>query len=408
MNIVFLSREYPPAPHGGIGTYTRTVGRAFAERGHHVEVVTWTDQEERTTTDGRVRVHWTRTHLIKSLCQRPLRSLQLYQRFPAIGEWIGWSYSAYRKVVEIDKHNGVDVVEAPDFVAQGYVTSFSRRLPLVVKLHNPISLISEQLGLSPAQGERLGWRFEAWATKRADVITSPSQALGSLLARRWGFEPVRVRLVPCPVDEQLFRPGAQASRTEPVILYVGGLGRTKGTRTLLDAFAHVLRDFPLAYLHLIGHDRSDRDIHQASYPDYVLEQYGREVADHVKYVGRLPHDALVGQYQACSVAVVPSGLFDNFPITCLEAMACGKPLVGTNQGGIPEIIQDGVTGLVVPPNEPVALAHAIGRVLRDPGLAANMGTSGRQVVEDKYAVRVVVDQTLSLYQEAAGKKARKW
>lgn len=403
MNIVFLSREYPPALHGGIGTYTYVTAPALAKAGHQVDVIAWTEGEERVVQEGPVRVHWIRSHLVRPLCQRPLRWLRLYHRFPVVGEWLGWSYAAYRRVRELHRQKPVDVIEAHENAAPGYASSFSRRIPLAVKFHLPRCIGYEQRGEELREDVRLGFQFEKWAAKRATLMTSPSRALAGLLSQRWGFDPGQVTIVPYAVDEGWFRPSGNPGcglGQDPVVLYVGSLGKTKGTRVLLDAFARLLAVVPTARLRLIGHLRSDRDIDEPTYQDYILHRLGLHVAARVEFVGRLGHRQLVHEYQACAISTVPSVLFDNHPNTCLEAMACGRPVVGSDSGGIPEIIQDRVTGLIVPAGDPEALADALAKLLLDRPRAEQMGVAGRRRVEDTYARSVVMSRQVEAYLEA--------
>jgi glycosyltransferase involved in cell wall biosynthesis len=234
-------------------------------------------------------------------------------------------------------------------------------------------------------------------------MTSPSRALVELLSRRWGFDAGLAQIVPYSVDESWFRPPANPGsgpHQQPVILCVGSLGKTKGTRVLLDAFARVHAAVPAARLRLIGHLRNDRDIDEPTYQDYVSRQLGPGVAARVEFAGRLPHRQLLHEYQACAVATVPSVLFDNHPNTCLEAMACGRPVVGSDSGGIPEMVHDGVTGRIVPAGDSAALAAALVELLLDRPRAEQMGLAGRRRVEERYARPVIVQRQIKAYLQA--------
>lgn len=400
MNIVFLSREYPPELHGGIGAYTHIMAQALVEAGHGVDVIAGTEGDERVEMDGVVTVHRIRPYLVKPLCQRPLRWLRLYDHFPAVGDWIGWSYAAYRKVRELLRHKRIDVIEAPDNTAQGYMISFLDQIPLIVKCHNPRSVTYEQIGHKLWKDEWLGLRFERWSAARATLITSPSRSLAGLLIDKWRLRSEKVHIIPNPIDETRFTPPSPDVSTEQdelTVLYVGSLGRTKGTRVLLDAMPQVLAQIPNAKLRLIGGTRSDRDIEDAGYEEYVARCWGAAVASRIEFVGRMHRDALIKEYQRSAIVVVPSVLFDNFPTVCLEAMSCGRPVVGTHVGGIPEIVADGVTGILVPRNNPSALADALVTLLANPTLRYAMGVAARQRVETHFAQAVIVQKTLAVY-----------
>src|SRR6185312_4832206 len=111
------------------------------------------------------------------------------------------------------------------------------------------------------------------------------------------------------------------------------------------------------------------------------------LAGSVQFVSGVTTERIVELYAETEVACVPS-LYEGFSLPAVEAMACGVPLVGTTGGAVPEVIgQDGVTGLLVPPGDPSALAAAIGRALDDPDLRDRLGAAGRQRVLDKFTWR---------------------
>jgi glycosyltransferase involved in cell wall biosynthesis len=99
------------------------------------------------------------------------------------------------------------------------------------------------------------------------------------------------------------------------------------------------------------------------------------------------------------VFVMPS-YYETFGISCLEAMAFGLPVVATRAGGLPEVVEDGVTGLLVPPGDTHALAEAIGRLLRDPDLRRRLGEAGRERVLARFTAEHVVKEMIPVYEHA--------
>ena len=121
------------------------------------------------------------------------------------------------------------------------------------------------------------------------------------------------------------------------------------------------------------------------------------LAHAVRFVSGVTDDRIVELYASAEVAVVPS-LYEGFSLPAVEAMACGVPLVGTTGGAVPEVIgQDGVTGLLVPPGDPSALATAIGRALDDADLRDRLGQAGRERVLDKFTWRKTAEGTVEQY-----------
>ncbi len=180
---------------------------------------------------------------------------------------------------------------------------------------------------------------------------------------------------------------------EPGSAIVGVVARLepeKGHPTLLEAWPTVLRACPDTYLLIVG-EGSRRD---------ALEAQARElrIAHRVVFTGR--RDDVPAVTAALDVAVLPS-YREAQGMVILEAMALSRPVVASNVGGIPEMIQDGVTGLLVPPHEPAALAAAIVRLLSNHPLADTLGRAGHDMVHDRFCIQLMVGAIESIYDEGA-------
>ena len=124
------------------------------------------------------------------------------------------------------------------------------------------------------------------------------------------------------------------------------------------------------------------------------------VADRVRFLGRLGLPAVHDLLRASSVAVCPSRWYENMPLAILEAFACGVPVVGTGLGGIPELIEPGVDGAIVPPNDPRALGAALRDLAHDPARAHALGAAGRTKVERGFSSDAHLERLWRLYDEA--------
>lgn len=130
----------------------------------------------------------------------------------------------------------------------------------------------------------------------------------------------------------------------------------------------------------------------------------RRLLDKVVFVGKVPEDWLPAYFHCSDVFCLPA-IFrsEAFGVCQLEAMACGKPVVSTDlDSGVPFVNQDGVTGLVVPPRDPRALAGAIGALLTDRRRAVSMGEAGKRRVEREFTVRRMAESVLSVYEDLVG------
>src|SRR3954452_33398 len=185
-------------------------------------------------------------------------------------------------------------------------------------------------------------------------------------------------------DEYGMEPGSQ------IVGVVARLEPEKGHPTLLEAWPAVLRAVPDAYLLIVG-EGSRRD---------ALEAQARElrIAHRVVFTGR--RDDIPAVTAALDVAVLPSWR-EAQGLSILEAMALSRPVVASDVGGIPEMVEDGVTGLLVPHDEPVALAAAIVRLLQDHGFAAPIARAGHDLVHDRFCIELMVKAIEAIYDEGA-------
>ena len=175
----------------------------------------------------------------------------------------------------------------------------------------------------------------------------------------------------------------------PLVGVVARLEQEKGHPTLIDAWPAILASFPDATLLMIG-EGSRLDALTAQVRDLGLERS-------VIFTGR--RDDVPEVTKSLDVAVLPS-YREAQGLTILEAMALSRPVVASNVGGIPEMIEDGRTGLLVPPHDSTALADAILRLLRDHPLADTLARAGHDMVHDRFCVELMVRSVEAIYDEA--------
>ncbi len=209
---------------------------------------------------------------------------------------------------------------------------------------------------------------------------SPFQSKCHLIP--YGIDPAQFALTP---ERKVRAMALRQQYGNPLILTVGRLTYYKGLSYLLEAMSQVE-----AALLLVGSGSEEGN----------LRRQTRELklTDRVHFLGSVDHETLAACYHACDLFVLPSAAkSEAFGLVQLEAMAAGKPVISTQlPTGVPWVNQDGVTGLVVPPKDPQALAQAIHRLLQDPGLRDRMGWEGRRRVETDFTVQRMVQQVHDL------------
>lgn len=181
-----------------------------------------------------------------------------------------------------------------------------------------------------------------------------------------------------------------------LVAQIANVTPVKGCEDFVQAVVHVCQAMPDTRFLLVG---------GTPYPDYQ-----RIITSLIKYHGLQNHFILTGFrqdildiYAAIDLLVLPSH-YEPFGRVLIEAMAAGKPVIGTRVGGIPEIIDDGVTGLLVPPHSPEELAQAIIKILQDPEMARRMGEAGRKRAQELFSVERYVAEIEKIYEELLTEK----
>jgi glycosyltransferase involved in cell wall biosynthesis len=201
-------------------------------------------------------------------------------------------------------------------------------------------------------------------------------------------------LIPLGLDlERLAQPGPGGIRRElgledgqPLVGFVGRLAPIKAPGLFLDASRRVMETLPAARFLLVGDGELRAELER---------RVGDEGLGHaVRFTGW--RSDLVEVYGALDL-VVCSSINEGTPVSVIEASAAGKPVVGTRVGGMPSVIQHGVTGLLVPPGHPAALAAAMSTILSDPDLARRMGAAGSAFSRERYGRERMVSQIRDLY-----------
>jgi glycogen synthase len=260
-------------------------------------------------------------------------------------------------------------------------------LPLVLTVHTSLRHTLAVSDLRSAVLKALGGRIERWGEHSAEAVLVITSRLYRLLASD-GVEENRIHLIPPGVNPSLFEGPFEdpfASIGRPRVLFVGRLAPQKGVGTLVAAAG--LLKHPSALVLLVG-DGPERK---------ALEREAKRigVGDRLHFVGFVAHEELPAVLAHADLLVLPS-LYEELGTVLLEAMQAGLPIVASKTGGIPDVIEDGVNGMLVAPGEPEALARAIDRLLADRDLACRL-SEGAQERGKNYDWEVLAERILAVY-----------
>lgn len=376
MNILYLS-----FPQGGLDTSVMVLGKELVRQGHRVSVL-YIDSSGKSVSflkkPEEFRVHHAGIGQIHYYLNKLIGSVS---SLPKTVQTLEFSSAFQRAVREISQKEKIDLIEIPEI----FVTSAKTGgIPYVVRLHSADWTWRLKLGEKKRFSDGWDQKLEALSLKEAAGISSPSQELKEIIGSECRVKrPMEV--IPYPVDLNQFKPTAEKIHP-PTVLFVGRVEERKGADTLLDAAGAVLSKMPECRFVFIGSVSGEMRARVARAPKQV------------SFLNTVSHDSLPEWYQKATIFAAPSR-WDNSPNTIYEAMACGTPVIASRTGGIPELIEDNVTGLLVRPGHPEILAEAIASLLSDKARLEKMGREAHEKASRDYSAQIISEKTLTFYKQ---------
>jgi glycosyltransferase involved in cell wall biosynthesis len=243
---------------------------------------------------------------------------------------------------------------------------------------------------------RLARFVERRTVELADAVAAVSRYSAERTLLALGVRSRTVHVVPNSVDDKTFYPAPEEVDSNRV-LFLGKLNRLKGVLVLADVMRLVFARYPAATLTVVGADQVEDGVSRTG---QFLAGFAPSEHARIRMLGRISHSDVAREVRQCGVLVIPS-LSDMCPLAVLEAMSCGRPVVGSRRGGIPEILHDGRTGLLADPDRPETFVDALVKLLADPETAHAMGAEGRRMVLSHYTSEVIVDRLEEFYDSLA-------
>ena len=378
--VVMVASSYPRFEGDTVGTFMEPIAREVAARGHEVHLVLpWHPRFARGAIEHGVHLHTYR--------YAPSADLHVFGYAGALREDVRLRGTAVAMVPiavaagtmaarRVARRLGATLMHGHWVGPGGAMASWAAPdLPLVVSLHGSDVYLAEKQVLSRRVARRV--------LARAGAIVACSDDLRER-AIALGADRTRSETVPYGVDTTQFAPSPSArtatraaaglSETDHVVFAVGRFVRKKGFEYVIDAVARLGASHPRLRLVLAGWGDLE--------PEYRSRIAAHGLGDRVILPGLVPHDKVAAWLTAADVIAVPSvrddaGNVDGLPNVVLEGLASGTPVVATRAGGIPAVVEDNATGLLVAERDVDGLARAIARLLTDSALAHRMGAAAR-------------------------------
>jgi glycosyltransferase involved in cell wall biosynthesis len=371
VHIAFLTSEYPPHNTGGIGTSIQNLACELVRQGHRVTVLGTGEQKE--WLDSGVKIRF--------LGQT---------RIPKMG-WLLTRLQMAREINRMISAEGLDIVEAPDWT--GLSAGMQINCPLVIRCHGSDTYFGSLLGYRPRWPV---YQAEKMALHQADSIAAVSLFTAEVTQKIFRLQRP-IGAIPNGINLEDFQPASSIYEDNSLILYFGTLVRKKGVLELAEIFSQVAAKNSSARLVMVGRDSIDRQTGLSTW-ELFRRKVNPQTMRQIEYVGpKLPNEVISFIRQA-SVCVFPA-YAEALPLAWMETMACAKPIVASNIGWASEIVEDGVSGILIHPSEHAAYANAILELLDNPEKRKLMGQSARERVEQRFSIQRVAELSLDWYRE---------
>ena len=392
---------------GGMNVFVRETARHLGGLGFEVDVFTRSQDpsvpREVPLGEGARVIH------IEAGPQRPMPPAAMATHLDAFADGVeSFQRRTGADYALLHAHYWLSGVVAVELARRrgGVARSIPPRSVPVVQMFHTLGVVNNALA-DGARNRVPRARVEAEAriARLADRLVAATPLERDDLAWYCGADVDRVRIVPCGVDVDLFRPDERSAArarlglgSERVLLFVGRPTPVKGLEILLRALARLkadgFRDTTLRLV-IVGGDRNERPDDERARLRALADGLG--VGAWLDFKGPQPQPALPDYYRAADLCLVPSH-HESFGMAALEAMACGAPVVASRVGGLATTIQDGVTGVLVPPRDEVALGAAIASLLADEPRRLTLGRHAARWAQS-FAWPSVTRLLLDVYEE---------
>jgi len=420
LKVMMFSTEYPPDTIGGLGTHVFELATGLGRAWVRLNVLALTPHESRTSGDAGVTAHFIAR---KSLRAESTEDPEIYAMVREAFKFNDELVNLGRRLIE-GGEGPPDLIHCHEWFTVPAALKLRELfdVPVVCTIHlmhDPLTTwYGEELDPEISRLERLYY-------PQPDRLITVSHSMAEIIRSTHKIEAGRIHVVHNGCDLQLFaRPSLNpaqvmklrntvAAGDEKVVLFAGRITAQKGIAALFESAARVVARFPRVRYLIVGDFRSLDSADAVR----LLDERFPQLKPHLKLLGKLPRKQLAALYQVADLTLVPS-IYEPFGYAAIEAMAAGVPVVATRIGGLAEIIEHGVTGLLVPVEQNPAGPHKIDieslveaqlSLLTDEAKARDMAKAARQSVEDRFTRESMIESTLGVYRETLGRPfCRSW
>lgn len=386
MHIGLLTSEFPPEKHGGVGTLMYELATGLRDAGHAVTVLLLGKGKTSGVSVSEYQLH-----------DVPVKRISI-----APPKWLRWRagelwvrYQLNRLIRRTHRHSAFSALfanEGDAFFPFGAPSG----IPLVTALEGTEYLFHEEMDL-PRENEFL-FNLQRRSMEKSRILVANSHYTAKAIPACYRLAHRNIRIIYHSVDTELFSPPTPPSKEAGLIVFANSIEPRKGVIELLEAMKLLDEEFPQARLVLAG-----RDVKTSATGEplsaFLWNALPPTVRERVAFVGSLERKtALLSLLRKAHVCCYPSHI-ETFGFAPAEAMSLGKPVIFSRTGPGPELIEDGVSGLLCDPKSPASIAGCIRRILNDDAFASTIGANARRKVLLTFAKTKWIREKVALFEE---------
>ena len=388
MNICFVEFGYPTKNSGGgAGTYVKITAKELLKQGHKVFVISkyFPDESEEFIDEGifikRIKIkgwHWcfTKIPLIGKFLARFFRIIE-------------YSIAINISIKNLHKKYRLDLVEFSE--TANFLYLFQIKLPYVVHLHGSSFTFKKYCGEKITLEDRLQRKLEGIFMKKSKLITSPSKFLKKEIINEFKINESKIEVIPHPVDDYLLTLSYKQKYNFKIVFYAGRLEKRKGVHILKESIPIIVKEYPNVKFWLFGSE--SEEITRKDLAEYFRNH---NVINNVELYPFLKRDKMLKFLKESDICVVPS-IWDNSPLIIYESMILGKAIVASNVGGIPELIINNFTGILVEPGNIKEFSNAIIKLLFNRDTCQTIGRKAQEFAIQMFNINKIVSRRLEIY-----------
>lgn len=387
MNVCLVYKNYLSNNTGdGIRTYILNLTEGLVNLGHNVHVI----------TSGNNSINKPNNIIVHEL---KYPSSIFTNIFP---ESIIHSYNVAIKLNDLINDKQIDIVEFPNWLAEGfYFSSFcNKKIPIITRLHTTHFQSCSTENRRFKLRDRFMCNIEKTALQKSNLLTSSTHYHKSFVSKIYKLDSNKITVVPLGINLYFNNLTTSDIKRENYfnILFVGRLQKRKGIYTVLNVIPEILNKFDNVRFIIVGLDCNN------SVRNTFLQQCksNPDIIHRVQFPGHVSDQELERYYRDCDIFLAPS-LYESFGLVYLEAMKYGKAVIGCKSGGVPEVVTDGKTGILIAPDSSKELASAITILISNARLRLEMGRNGLENFKNKFSVGKMTSETINTYKYAIEK-----